>query len=54
MNDLAISEVVEKVTNFISKEKDHFVELNTNSLNKLDFAKECEFAKQLLMKNDFT
>ena len=54
MNDLAISEVVEKVTNFISKEKDHFIELNTNSLNKLDFAKECEFAKQLLMKNDFT
>lgn len=54
MDDLELSEVVEKVTAFIGKKEAHFIELNENSLNQLDFAKECEFAKQLLLKNNYT
>lgn len=53
MNDLALSEVVEKVASFIGKQEGHFTKLNENCLNRLDFAKESEFAKQLLLKNEY-
>lgn len=52
--ELAISETVEKLTGFIYQQQDHFVQLNENCINRLDFAKECEFARQQLMKNGFT
>jgi recombination protein RecT len=52
-NELQTSELVENVTSFIGKNKNHFIELNQNGVNKLDFAKECEFAKQQLVKNDY-
>ena len=50
---LQISEVAEKVVQFIGQQKGHFQELNQGCLNQLDFARECEFAKQHLMKNDY-
>jgi recombination protein RecT len=53
MNDLVVSEVVEKITSFIGQQKGHFQELNQNCINRLDFAKECEFSKQVLLKNDY-
>lgn len=53
MNDLVVSETVEKITAFIGQQQSRFIELNRNGINKLDFAKECEFAKQLLLKNDY-
>ena len=52
-NELKISDVVENVTSFIEKQESHFVDLNENSLNKLDFVKEAEFAKQLLVRNSY-
>ena len=52
-DDLKVSEVVEKVVAFMGKQKGYFQELNQHSINRLDFAKEAEFAKQLLMKNSF-
>jgi len=52
-NELTVSETVEKVTDFISKQEDSFVRLNENCLNRLDFIKEAEFAKQLLMANGY-
>ena len=52
-NELQTSELVEKITDFIGRNKDHFVALNENGLNRLDFVKECEFAKQLLTRNDY-
>lgn len=53
-NELTVSEVVEKVTSFIGEQEGRFVKLNENGINRLDFAKEAEFAKQLLLKNDYT
>lgn len=52
-NDLKVSQTAEKLVSFMLEQKDHFVEINKSSLNPLNFAKECEFAKQLLMKNDY-
>lgn len=54
MNNLAVSEVAEKVLSFIGQQKSYFSQLNENCINRLDFAKECEFAKQLLLANDYT
>ena len=50
---LQISEVVERVTDFIGKQEDHFTKLNENCYNRLDFAKEAEFALMQLIKNDY-
>lgn len=54
MSELQVSEIVENVTAFISKQEGQFTKLNENCFNKLDFVKECEFAKQQLIKNDYT
>jgi len=56
MNDskeLKISDVAEKVVSFIGRQKDYFQQLNQHSINRLDFAKESEFAKQLLLRNSY-
>lgn len=41
----------EKIGSFLARHHDKFVGLNKTSINKLDFAKECEFAKQHLTKS---
>lgn len=51
--ELKLSDVVDNVTLFIKKQESHFVALNKNSLNQLDFAKEAEFAKQILVRSPF-
>ncbi len=51
--ELAVSDVVEKITDFIGTQKDQFVALNEHCVNKLDFLKESQFALQLLTKNDY-
>jgi len=53
-NQLQVSETVEKVTAFLSGHEKQFHSLNSASLNTLDFAQECEFARQLLMRNEYT
>jgi len=52
-NDLAVSETVEKLTLFIGQQEQRFIELNKGGINALNFQKEAEFAKQLLLKNDY-
>ena len=52
-NELQTSELVDNITAFIGKQENHFVQLNEGCINRLDFAKECEFAKQQLLKNDY-
>lgn len=52
--DLQLSETVEKVTAFIGQQEGQFSKLNQSALNTLDFTQECEFARQLLMKNSYT
>jgi len=54
MSELEVSEVVENVTAFIGRQEVQFTKLNENCFNRLDFVKECEFAKQQLIKNDYT
>lgn len=41
------------ISEFLDDLEPHFNELNTNCINQLDFAKECEFALQILKKNDY-
>lgn len=50
---LQVSEIVEKVTDFIGKQETHFTKLNENCYNRLDFAKESEFAMMQLLKSDY-
>jgi recombination protein RecT len=50
---LQTSEIVEKVTDFIGKQETHFTKLNENCYNRLDFAKESEFAMMSLLKNNY-
>jgi len=52
--ELKLSDIVSKVTNFIEKQKGNFIKLNEHCINNLDFSQECEFARQLLMKNSYT
>ena len=51
--ELTVSETVEKITSFIQGQEKHFISLNEHCANPLDFAKECEFALQLLTKSDY-
>lgn len=53
-SELQVSEIVEKVGEFIGKQEQHFTKLNENCYNSLDFAKESEFAMMQLLKNDYT
>lgn len=52
--EMTPSELATNVAGFLEKQQRRFVELNADCINKLDFAKECEFAKQQLMKNNYT
>lgn len=52
--DITVSETNEKLMQFIGQQESRFVELNKGGLNALNFKKEAEFAKQLLLKNDYT
>ncbi len=54
MSEMQTSELVENISSFLGQHERQFAELNENCINPLDFAKECEFAKQQLMKNDYT
>ena len=53
MNEMVIQEN-ERLGDFMLKHESKFATLNKRCINKLDFAKECEFAKQQLLKNDYT
>lgn len=53
-NELKTSDLVNNITAFIGQQQDYFVSLNRGALNQLSFERECEFAKQMLLKNDYT
>ena len=50
-NELSVSDAVSQ---FIDNQENSFVALNAGSLNKLSFENEANFARQQLLKNDYT
>ena len=41
------------ISDFLNQLESHFIDLNHGNQNDLNFAKECEFALQILSKNDY-